>query len=88
MTKISKIHLTIISIINLALILKMISIAWAGNDKAIILVIFGYPALIIVNALVWLTLRILKRLEYKIYKITTVGLAVLFIPTLILSSLY
>jgi hypothetical protein len=88
MTKISKLHLTIISLINLALILKMISIAWEGNDKAIILVIFGYPTLTIVNALVWLTLRILKRPEFKIYKITTVGLAILFIPTLIASSMY
>ena len=88
MTKNSKIHLTIISLINLTLILKMISIAWEGNDKAILLVIFGFPILTIVNALVWLTLRILKRPEYKIYKITTVGLAVLFIPTLMASSMY
>ena len=88
MTKISKIHLAIISLINLALILKMISIAWEGNDKAIILVIFGYPTLTIVNALVWLTLRILKRPEFKIYKITTAGLGILFIPTLIASSMY
>ena len=88
MTKISKIHLTIISVINLALVVKMISIAWGGNDKAVILVIFGFPILTIVNALVWLTLRILKRPEYKIYKMTTIGLAVLFIPTLIVSSMY
>jgi len=88
MTKISKIHLTVISIINLTLILKMISIAWDGNDKAIILVIFGYPALTVVNALVWLILRLLKRPEFKIYKITTLGLAILFIPTLIASSMY
>ena len=88
MTKISKIHLTIISLINLALVLKMISIAWEGNDKAIILVIFGYPILTIVNALVWLTFRILERPEFKIYRITTVGLAIIFIPTLIASSMY
>jgi len=88
MTKITKIHLTIISLINLTLILKMISIAWEGNDKAIILVIFGYPTLTIVNALVWLTLRLLKRPEFKIYKITTIGLTILFIPTLIASTMY
>lgn len=88
LTKSSKIHLTILSIINLIVIGKLISIAWDGNDKAIILVIFGYPALTIINGLVWLTLAILKRPEYKIYKTSTIGLAILFIPTLIASSMY
>ena len=88
MTKVNKIHLTIISIINLIFVAKIISIVWEGNDKAIILVIFAYPILIIINGLVWLTLRLLKRPEYEIYKMTTIGLAILFIPTLILSCLY
>jgi hypothetical protein len=88
MTRTDKIHLIIISVINIGLISKLISIAWEGNDKAIILVIFGYPALTFLNGLVWLTLRILKRPESKIYKITTIGLAVLFIPSLMISSMY
>ena len=88
MTKVNKIHLTIISIINLIFVAKIISIVWEGNDKAIILVIFAYPILTIINGFVWLTLRLLKRPEYEIYKMTTIGLAILFIPTLILSCLY
>jgi hypothetical protein len=87
-TKSNKIHLTILSIINLIIIGKLVSIAWDGNDKAIILVMFGYPALTILNGLIWLILAILKRPEYKIYKTSTIGLAILFIPTLIASSMY
>lgn len=88
MTNFNKIHLAIISIINLILITKIINIAWEGNDKAILLVIFAYSALTIVNAFVWLILKVIKKAEYKIYKTTTIGLVVLFIPTIILSSLY
>lgn len=88
LTKSNKIHLTILAIINLIVIGKLVGMAWEGNDKAIILVIFGYATLTILNGLVWLTLKILKRPEYKIYKISTIGLAILFIPTLIASSMY
>ena len=83
-----KIHLIIISIINLSIIFKLIVTAWNGNDKGIILVVFGYIALIIINCIIWLTLRTLKRPENKIYKIVTFGLVLLFIPTVIISSLY
>lgn len=88
LTKSNKIHLTILSIINLIIIGKLVSKAWDGNDKAIILVIFGYSALTILNGFIWLTLAIIKRPEYKIYKTSTIGLAILFIPTLIASSMY
>lgn len=87
MTKNDKIHLTIVSLINLTLILSMICIS-RGNDRAIILVIYGYPTIIIINLLVCLTLRIIKRPEFKIYKITAIGLIILFIPTFIASILY
>lgn len=88
LTKSNKIHLTILSIFNLMIIGKLVGMAWDGNDKAIILVIFGYPALTILNGLICLTLAILKRPEYQIYKTSTIGLAILFIPTLIASSMY
>ncbi len=88
MTKISKIHLTLISLINLTLILEMINTTWEGNDKAIILVILSYPILTIINGLIWLTLKKFKSPYFKVYKISTIGLAILFIPTLIASSLY
>ena len=88
MTRVGKIHLAIILILNLALVVKMISVVWEGSDKEIILLMLGYPLLIFLNALVWLILRLLKRREHEIYKITTFGLLALFIPTLIVSSLY
>jgi hypothetical protein len=88
MTKTEKIHLIIISVINFSVIFKLVSSAWNGNDKGIILVIFGYTALTIINGIVWLIFKILKRPEKEIYKITSVGLILLFIPTVIISGLY
>lgn len=88
MILINKTHLVIVSLINLTLILKLISVVWSGNDKAIIIMIFGYTILMIANVIVWLVLVFLKRPEFKIFKMTTTGLAILFIPTLIVSSLY
>ena len=81
-------HLIIISVINLALVVKMISKVWTGNDKAIIFVVFAYLILILINAFIWLLLNIYKKVEYKIHKKTTLFLAVLFVPVLIVSSLY
>ena len=54
-------HLIIVSIINLAIILSLINMAWQGNDKAILAVLFGYPILTLLNALIWLILGILKK---------------------------
>lgn len=70
------------------MIAKMISIAWEGNDKAILVVILTYPILILLNAIIWLILWLLKRSELKIYRMTTIGLCVLFVPTLYISSIY
>lgn len=84
MTKINKIHLTIISILNLALIFIIIDLV-TENDKAIVLLVFGYPILIFINAIVWLIFKILNRQVYKIYKLTTISLAILYIPTIIAS---
>ena len=88
MTKADKIHLFVISMINLAIIFKLISIAWSGNDKAIILIVLGYPVLIIINGLIWLVLKIIKKQQSKIYKIGTIGLVVLLVPTILISMMY
>ena len=88
MEKKDKIHLSIISVINFSLIIKLVVSAWNGNDKAIILVVFGYIALILINSIIWLLLNKLKRPENNIYKIVITGLALLFIPTVIIASLY
>lgn len=88
MTKAHKIHLFVISMINLAIIFKLISIAWSGNDKAVILIVLGYPVLIIINGLIWLVLKIIKKQQSEIYKIATIGLVVLLVPTILISSIY
>lgn len=88
MEKVSKIHFTIILILNLVLVLKMISIAWEGNDKALLIIILGHLTLTILNSTVWLILKFLKLQEYFIYKVNTIGLLLLFIPAIIISSLY
>lgn len=88
MKSISKIHLIIILAINLILILILINFTWNGNDKAIILTVIGYLLLIIINAIIWLVLNYYKKSEYRIYKITTISLVILFIPMLIVSSMY
>ena len=81
-----KIHLLILSLINLMLISLMIRTAWEGNDKAILVIILLYPILTLLNAIVWLLSFIFKRHESKFYKWNTIGLIILFIPALILSS--
>lgn len=88
LTKSHKIHFTILAFINFMIIAKSIVIAWEGNDKGIILVIFVYFTLLILNGLVWLILKILKKPENKIYKMMTICLVILLIPSLILASIY
>jgi hypothetical protein len=88
MTIIGKIHFTLVALINLVLVGKLINTVWGGNDKAILLVLLGYPALIFLNSIVWAILSGLKRPESKIYKIMAIALLALFLPTLMLSSMY
>lgn len=84
----TRIHFTIAAAFNLILVLKMLSIGWDGNDKAIILVLFGYSILILLNLITWLALKKFKKTEYSIYKTTTIGLLILFIPTITAASIY
>ena len=82
-----KIHLIILSVINLTMIIWLIDSVRVPNDKAMILLIFGYPLLTVLNALVWVILKIFRRPEQRIYKMTTISLIVLFFPILFLSTL-
>jgi hypothetical protein len=88
MTIAQKVHLAIVGIINLFLVGRMVTVAWNGNDKAIIVIIFGHLLLIFLNALVWMTLKLLKSDVSIVYKITTLSLIVLYIPALMTASLY
>ena len=88
MKKADKIHLLTILMLNFGIVLKLINVSWNGNDKAILLIVFGYPLLIIINGLIWLVLKSLKKPQSEIYKIITMGLLILFIPTIIISIIY
>ena len=74
--------------INLVIVGLLIRQAWEGNDKAIILVIFFYPLLIIINAIIWGTLRAFRRTESEIYRLTTLALLILFIPAVLIATMY
>jgi len=75
-------QLIVAAIINLSIVAFLVNKAWNGNDKAIILVIFFYPVLIIANSIFWMGSK------SKAYKITTIGLLILFLPVLIIASWY
>lgn len=82
------IHQAISVFINFFLVGQIIKQVWDGNDKAIILLIFLYPILIIVNSLIWWVLSKKRKKESKIYKFTTIGLIILFLPSLVIASMY
>ena len=84
----NKIHLAIISTINLVLILFMIRTAWAGNYNAILIIWIGYHILTSLNSMLWFMLFGFQRPESRLYKWSTIGLIVLFIPVLIVASMY
>jgi hypothetical protein len=88
MTDDEKSHWTFASIGNLVAVGLLIKSAWDGNDKAIIFVIIFYPLLILMNGLIWMNLSSKKRSESKIYRATTLGLIILFLPVLIIASLH
>ncbi len=86
MTDDQKAHLTIASIVNLSVVGLLIKTAWDGNDKAIILVIFFYPLLILANLVLWMKMHSKGKAESKVYRATTLGLIVLFLPVLMMAS--
>jgi hypothetical protein len=75
-------QLIIASIVNVSLILLLISKAWTGNDKSIILLIFFYPMIVLVNSILWMASK------SQVFKITTMALLILFLPVLIVATMY
>lgn len=86
MTEDEKSHLTFALIGNLIAVGLLIRSAWNGNDKAIIFVILFYPLLILVNGMIWMNLHSKKKRESRIYRATTLGLIILFLPVLLIAS--
>ena len=74
--------------VSLTVTIFLIRTAWQGNDKAILLVMFYYPILIIANALAWTVLRLLRQQEAKIYGTIALCLVILFAPVLYIASQY
>ena len=81
-------HWIIGGALNLFVIVLLIRTAWSGNDKAIILVIVLYPALVIVNLLAWLVLKAFGIKEASIYKTLLFCLIILFFPVMFIAALY
>ncbi|MEJ8757755.1 hypothetical protein WG947_12140 [Pontibacter sp. H259] len=81
------IHLVIAITINLLLVWQLLKSTWEGNDKAVTFVIFFYPLLILMNALLWQVLRKHSNVS-RVYKFITIGLIILFLPVLIMSTSY
>ena len=75
-------QLIIASLINLGLIAFLIHKAWDGNDKAIILIIFLYPLIAMVNGILWMSTK------SKAFMVTTISLLILFLPVLFIASMY
>jgi hypothetical protein len=81
-------HLGLAVAINLLLIGLLTNAVWENNDKALVLVIILYPLLLLVNATIWIVLATMRKASARVYKITTIGLIVVFMPVLILAMFY
>ena len=79
-------HWTIGIAVSLTVTMFLIWTAWEGNDKAILLVMFYYPVLIVANALVWTVLRLFRQQEAKICGTIALCLVILFAPVLYIAS--
>lgn len=79
-------HAIVAFIVNAAVVIGLIKTSWEGNDKAIILVIFFYPLLTLVNGLVWMALGSKNKPESKVYRGMTIGLLIMFLPVLFIAS--
>ena len=74
-------QLIIASLVNMGMIVFLVHQAWDGNDKAIILIIFLYPLMALVNGLLWMSTK------SKAFMVTTISLLILFLPVLFIASM-
>ena len=89
MTTIYKTHRTICFIINLLIVGLIICVVKTGNsDKSPVVFMVFYPFLFFINLLVFIVLYFLKSTYSKIYRQTTVGLFLLFMPLIFILASY
>jgi hypothetical protein len=83
------IHFGIALIINIALVGLIINYVWTSDsDKSIFIFIIFYPMLTLLNAIIWIMMRMGRDPMYHVYKWTTLALIVAFIPMVMLVGLY
>ncbi|HXU26027.1 MAG TPA: hypothetical protein VN698_02255 [Bacteroidia bacterium] len=85
MTEINKTPAIIINLIAVAI---MLHIAGRKTYNVVGVVAIMYIFLVIVNVVLWLTFALLKNPASKIYRYTTIWLVVLFIPFVILATIW
>lgn len=81
-------HKTIIFILNIvAISFLLFRIQQINNDKAILLLIFYYPILLLINLVLWLIVRICNKEHANVYKQSVAGLLFLLIPVIIIYAI-
>jgi hypothetical protein len=81
-------HKTIAFAVNLALVILILAeVKIINDDKAVMLFIGYYPILIFLNFLIWLTLKLLKNRQHKIYGQSTLVLLALLLPFFIIATM-
>lgn len=70
---------------NLMVVCYLIYLVGAGNDKSILLMLFYYPLLILVNALIGYGLKRMKLQMGSYFYQAALYLCFLFLPALIIS---
>ncbi len=63
----------------------LVYLVGAGNDKSILLMLFYYPVLILVNALIGFGLKIMKVKTGSYFYWAALYLSILFLPVLLIS---
>ena len=82
-------HFGIALIVNMVIVGLVINYVWpSDSDKSIVFFIILYPALTVLNLVIWIILQISRNSQYKIYRWMTIALVVSFIPATIAVSLY
>jgi hypothetical protein len=80
MKKSTKIHFLIVSFINLFLATLLIwSVFNSGSCKSVLVIIIPFPILIALNGMIGFILFLIKKTDYKIYKINSLGLFILLL---------
>lgn len=83
----TKIHFVIVSCINFLIAARLLFLTFNSDScKSIILIIIPFPILILLNAVIWLILFLMKKTAYKIYKFNSLALVLLLMLGIVLAT--